>query len=115
MGMREGERPREPPHSPPNALPPPFTPRMGGRARLRRATNASPRLDMCHVQKVAPIPLKSHGRKAELAVRRGHDVLRQVFVKCAEKPIRVARKTHSMMNRKSGVANRSTLSIISRC
>lgn len=68
-----------------------------------------------HAREVAPIPLKSHGRKAEATFRRGLDVLRQVFAKCAAQLNRVAQKAYSIIDFKARLANRLSLATINRC
>ena len=67
-----------------------------------------------HSEEIAPIPLKSHGRKAEATFRRGLNILRQVFAKCAAKLSRVAKQAYSLINFKSRLANRLPLAIITR-
>ena len=68
-----------------------------------------------HSEEIAPIPRKKHGRKAEAVFRRGLDVLRQVFAKCAAKLSHVAKQAYSLINFKSRLANRLPLAIITRC
>ena len=68
-----------------------------------------------HAREVAPISLKSHGRKAEATFRRGLNILRQVFAKGAAKPSRAEQKTYSSINFKSRFANRLPLAISTRC
>ena len=68
-----------------------------------------------HSEEIAPIPLKSHGRKAEATFRRGLNILRQAFAKCAAILSRDAQKAYSLINFKSRLANRLSLATINRC